>query len=151
MTKRVSKVYYIESYHGYPAKGRFNSELAFKSTTSFVSTFEDKEEPREGAYQLVDFKELFICRILSDLGLGPQVHLLFNPYLKDGVHLVTQDIRESDQQFTEIGKLPSALDTHLRSTLLKLQEGKLSIKDYESWSTVANMLELDTVNRIFRL
>lgn len=50
LTKQVSKVYYIKSYHGYTAKGRFNSELAFKSTTSFVSTFDDKEEPREEAY-----------------------------------------------------------------------------------------------------
>ncbi len=87
-----------------------------------MSTFDDKEEPREEAYQPIDFKELSIYKILSDLGLGPQVRLLFNPYLKDGVYLVTEDIRESGQQFTEIGKLPSALDTHLRSTLLKLQE-----------------------------
>ncbi len=148
----TSKTYFVKSYYGYPAKVALNSEVAFKATTTGRRTSDLLDSSAvEAPYSQVDFKELFTYKVLELIGLGPKVHFMLNPHLKDGLFIVSEDLNSSHCKFIEIGKMDNALDTYLMVALQNLRLGKTDVSEYSSFNSVMRMLEIDTVNRVFTL
>jgi len=148
------KRYYCKAYYNYPVKGNFNSEKAFASSISLVCSSDISccGDPNvEKKYEPLDFKELFIYKVLEFLEIGPRVHFFKVPVLKDGFFIMTEDLSTPNGKFTEMGKINSRLENHLISELMKLQEGETDQSKYKTFQALRGLLELDTINRIFKL
>lgn len=144
--------FYCKAYWGYPAKGNFNSEKAFASSMSFVRSFDVVDDGIiENEYSLLDFKELFVYKVLEFLDIGPKVNFFKVPVLKDGFFIITEDLSCFDKKFVEMGKINSALETRINGILLDVQSGEVNMDEYKDFNALIGLLELDTVNRIFRL
>ena len=148
----TSKTYFVKTYYGYPAKAGLNSEAAFVATTSGIMSSDLLEGSSvETSYRPVDLKELFTYKALELIGLGPKVHFMVNPNIKDGLFIVTEDLNSPDYKFIEMGKLDNILNVYVMITLQNLRLGKTKRNEYESFNSVTRMLEVDTINRIFTL
>ena len=148
-----SKRYYCKAYWGYPAaKGNFNSEKAFTSSISFVRSSDIRNDgPVENAYNPLDFKELFIYKVLEYLEIGPKAHFFKVPVLKDGFFIMTEDLSTSDSKFIEVGKMDTNLETLINVQLLDVQNGDIEQESLYEFNALIGLLELDTINRIFKL
>ncbi len=148
----VSKKYFVKSYYGYPAKANFNSRLAFEKTTSSIMTSDIvNDRAPESPYERVNFKELFVYKFLELIGLGPKVHFLVNPYIKDGLFISTEDVNTDSEKFVEIGKINQMLITNLNYKLQQVMLGNVILDEYKEYNAIIDMLEIDTINRIFTL
>ena len=146
------KSYFVKTYYGYPAKAGLNSEAAFEATTTGIMSSDLLDGSAiEAPYNQVDFKELFTYKVLELIELGPKVHFMLNPYLKDGLFIVSEDLNSPHCKFIEMGKIDNALDAYLMVALQNLRLGKTDISKYRSFNSVIRMLEVDTVNRVFTL
>jgi hypothetical protein len=142
----------VKTYYGYPAKANFNSEAAMNASISLKtsSDFIGDSYP-ETEYSQVDFKELFIYKVLELIELGPKIHFMINPYLKDGILLVTENLNDPENKFIEMAK---TMDLEFLMILVKLNDirlGNYNDKKYQSYNALIDLLEIDTVNRIFTL
>ena len=149
-----SKRYYCKAYYRYPVKGIFNSEKAFTSSISFVcsSNIHYYIDPQvEKKYEPLDFKELFIYKVLEFLEIGPHVHFFKVPVLKDGFFIMTEDLSTPEKHFIEIGKMNRDLETIINAQLLNIQNGEIEQKTLQEFKALIGLLELDTINRIFKL
>jgi len=100
----------------------------------------------------VDLKELFTYKVLDLIELGPKVHFMVNPYLKDGLFIITEDLNSQDYEFIEIGKLSiMGIQAPIDHVLNQLRMGEINRDEYQSFISVIRMLEIDTINRIFTL
>lgn len=149
----LSKKYFVKAYYGYPAKGDFNSEKAFTSSMSFNCNSElFMDEPFEiPQYTPVDFKELFIYKVLEQLNVGPKSYFIINPYLKDGLFIATEDINTETESFIEMGKMDPVLEVVINNILIEMRNGDLEPSDYGEFKSLAGLLEIDTINRVFGL
>lgn len=148
-----SQKYFVKAYYGYPAKGDFNSEKAFTSSMSFNCNSElFMDEPFDiPQYAPVDFKELFIYKVLEKLNVGPKSHFIINPYLKDGLFIATEDINDETSGFVEMGKMDPVLEVVINNILIEMRNGELGPSEYCSFNALAGLLEIDTINRVFGL
>ena len=147
------KSFYVKTYYGYPAKGNLNSEAAMNASLSLKKSSDIIGDSfPETKYSKVDFKELFVYKVLEMIELGPKIHFMINPYLKDGVFLVTENLNDSENTFIEMSKT-SKLDNFIDiiSKLNNIRSGKYNDKEYESYNALIDLLEIDIVNRIFTL
>ena len=147
------KSFYVKTYYGYPAKGNLNSEAAMNASLSLKKSSDIIGDSfPETKYSKVDFKELFVYKVLEMIKLGPKIHFMINPYLKDGVFLVTENLNDSENTFIEMSKT-SKLDNFIDiiSKLNNIRSGKYNDKEYESYNALIDLLEIDIVNRIFTL
>ena len=146
------KSFYVKTYYGYPAKSNINSEAAINASIS-LKTSSDLigDSYPEPEYSQVDFKELFVYKVLELMGLGPKIHFMVNPYLKDGVLLVTENLNDPEYKFIEMAKTIETEFIDIISILNKLRLGKLNDKEYQTYNALIDLLEIDTVNRIFTL
>ena len=148
------KRYYCKAYYNYPVKGNFNSEKAFASSISFVCSSDIPYyiDPQvEKKYEPLDFKELFIYKVLEFLEIGPHVHFFKVPILKDGFFIMTEDLSTPEKQFIEIGKMNKDLETLINTQLLNVQYGEIEQETLQKFKALSGLLELDTINRIFKL
>ena len=145
------KSFYVKTYYGYPAKANLNSEVAMNASISLKtsSDFIGDSYP-ETEYSQVDFKELFVYKVLELIELGPKIHFMINPYLKDGVLLVTENLNDPENKFIEMTKT-NELNFDIQSKLNAIRLGKYNDKEYQTYNALIDMLEIDTVNRIFTL
>ena len=145
------KSFYVKTYYGYPAKANLNSEVAVNASISLKtsSDFIGDSYP-ETEYSQVDFKELFVYKVLELIELGPKIHFMINPYLKDGVLLVTESLNDPENKFIEMTKT-NELNFDIQSKLNAIRLGKYNDKEYQTYNALIDMLEIDTVNRIFTL
>lgn len=148
-----SQKYFVKAYYGYPAKGDFNSEKAFTSSMSFNCNSElfmdiPFEMPQ---YSSVDFKELFIYKVLEQLNVGPKSFFIINPYLKDGLFIVTEDLNTQSESFIEMGKMDPVLEVVINNILIEMRNGDLEQSEYGVFNSLAGLLEIDTINRVFGL
>ena len=145
------KSFYVKTYYGYPAKANLNSEVAVNASISLKtsSDFIGDSYP-ETEYSQVDFKELFVYKVLELIELGPKIHFMINPYLKDGVLLVTENLNDPENKFIEMTKT-NELNFDIQSKLNAIRLGKYNDKEYQTYNALIDMLEIDTVNRIFTL
>lgn len=145
--------YFVKAYYGYPAKGDFNSEKAFTSSMSFNCNSElFMDEPFEiPQYTPVNFKELFIYKVLEQLNVGPKSHFIINPFLKDGLFIATEDLNTKSESFIEMGKMDPVLEVVINSILIEMRNGDLTPSDYGEFNSLAGLLEIDTINRVFGL
>ena len=145
------KSFYVKTYYGYPAKANLNSEVAMNASISLKtsSDFIGDSYP-ETEYSQVDFKELFVYKVLEMIELGPKIHFMINPYLKDGVLLVTENLNDPENKFIEMTKT-NELNFDIQSKLNAIRLGKYNDKEYQTYNALIDMLEIDTVNRIFTL
>ena len=146
------KSFYVKTYYGYPAKGNLNSEAAMNASIS-LKTSSDLigDSYPETEYSQVDFKELFVYKVLEMIELGPKIHFMINPYLKDGVLLVTENLNDSENKFIEMAKTTELDFTDIQSKLKAIRLGKYNEKEYQSYNALIDLLEIDTINRIFTL
>lgn len=146
------KSYFVKTYYGYPAKAGLNSEAAFEATTTGIMSSDLLAGSTvEAPYNQVDFKELFTYKVLELIGLGPKVHFMLNPYLKDGLFIVSEDLNSPDFEFIEMGKNSNGANAYIVTELMDLRLGSTDIKDYQTFHALTDMLEIDTINRIFTL
>ena len=124
-----------------------NASLSLKKSSDIIG-----DSFPETKYSKVDFKELFVYKVLEMIELGPKIHFMINPYLKDGVFLVTENLNDSENTFIEMSKT-SKLDNFIDiiSKLNNIRSGKYNDKEYESYNALIDLLEIDIVNRIFTL
>ena len=148
---QTSKSYFVKAYFGYPAKGGLNSEAAFTKTTTGITSCDIDGSAPENPYSQVNLKELFIYKVLDLIELGPKVHFMVNPYLKDGLFIITEDLNSQNYKFIEIGKLDMEIQVSIGRVLNHLRLGKINFDEYQSFRSVIRMLEIDTINRIFTL
>ena len=150
---KITKSYFAKSYYGYPAKSNFNSELAlFASESQKQSSDIINDNTYETTYSEVDFKELFIYKVLELMGLGPKVYFLVNPYLKDGLYIITENLNEENKEFIEISKINYEEFFDVNVSLMKLRKGEYNDnKIYNSYNALVDLLEIDIINRIFTL
>jgi hypothetical protein len=145
------KSFYVKTYYGYPAKANLNSEetmnasISLKTSSDFI-----KDSYPETEYSQVDFKELFVYKVLELIELGPKIHFMINPYLKDGVLLVTENLNDPENKFIEMTKT-NELNFDIQSKLNAIRLGKYNDKEYQTYNALIDMLEIDIVNRIFTL
>ena len=146
------KSFYVKTYYGYPAKANLNSEAAVNASISLKtsSDFIGDSYP-ETEYSQVDFKELFVYKVLELIELGPKIHFIINPYLKDGILLVTENLNDPENKFIEMAKTTEIAFIGVQSKLNEIRLGKYNDKEYQSYNALIDLLEIDTVNRIFTL
>ena len=146
------KSFYVKTYYGYPAKANLNSEVAMNASIS-LKTSSDLigDSYPETEYSQVDFKELFVYKVLELIELGPKIHFMINPYLKDGVLLVTENLNDSENKFIEMAKTTELDFIDIQSKLKAIRLGKYNEKEYQSYNALIDLLEIDTINRIFTL
>ena len=146
------KSYFVKTYYGYPAKAGLNSEAAFEATTTGIMSSDLLDGSAiEAPYNQVDFKELFTYKVLELIGLGPKVHFMLNPYLKDGLFIVSEDLNSPDFEFIEMGKNSNGANAYIVTELTDLRFGSTDATKYQKFNAITDMLEIDTVNRIFTL
>ena len=149
---KIYKSFYVKTYYGYPAKANLNSEAAIYASLSFKASSDIIEESfHETEYSQIDFKELFVYKILQLMELGPKIHFMINPYLKDGILLVTENLNDQDNIFFEMAKANGEGFIDIQSKLNDIRLGKYSDKEYQSYNALIDLLEIDTVNRVFTL
>ena len=144
------KSFYVKTYYGYPAKANLNSEEAMNASISLKRS-SDFISDSETEYSQVDFKELFVYKVLELIELGPKIHFIINPYLKDGVLLVTENLNDPENKFIEMAKTTGIDFIDIKSKLNVIRSGKYNDKEYQSYNALIDLLEIDTVNRIFTL
>ena len=146
------KSFYVKTYYGYPAKANLNSEVAVNASISLKtsSDFIGDSYP-ETEYSQVDFKELFVYKVLELIELGPKIHFMINPYLKDGVLLVTENLNDSENKFIEMAETTELDFIDIQCKLNAIRLGKYNDKEYQTYNALIDMLEIDIVNRIFTL
>ena len=149
---KIYKSFYVKTYYGYPAKANLNSEAAIYASLSFKTSSDIIEESfHETEYSQIDFKELFVYKVLQLMELGPKIHFMINPYLKDGILLVTENLNDQDNIFFEMAKANGEGFIDIQSKLNDIRLGKYSDKKYQSYNALIDLLEIDTVNRVFTL
>ena len=149
---KIYKSFYVKTYYGYPAKANLNSEAAIYASLSFKASSDIIEESfHETEYSQIDFKELFVYKVLQLMELGPKIHFMINPYLKDGILLVTENLNDQDNIFFEMAKANGEGFIDIQSKLNDIRLGKYSDKEYQSYNALIDLLEIDTVNRVFTL
>ena len=149
---KIYKSFYVKTYYGYPAKANLNSEAAIYASLSFKASSDIIEESfHEIEYSQIDFKELFVYKVLQLMELGPKIHFMINPYLKDGILLVTENLNDQDNIFFEMAKANGEGFIDIQSKLNDIRLGKYNDKEYQSYNALIDLLEIDTVNRVFTL
>ena len=149
---RTYKSFYVKTYYGYPAKANLNSEAAINASLSLKTSSDIiGDSYSETEYSQVDFKELFVYKVLEMIELGPKIHFMINPYLKDGVLLVTENLNDSENKFIEMAKTTELDFIDIQSKLKAIRLGKYNEKEYQSYNALIDLLEIDTINRIFTL
>jgi hypothetical protein len=151
LTEKLTKRYFCKAYWGYPAKSNFNSEKAFASSMSLVLTSDIIDEHPENQYRQLDFKELFVYKVLEFMEIGPKAHFFKVPVLKDGFFIMTEDLSTSNIKFTEIGEMNRLLQSYISIELNRLKNGEIEQSVYKTFHALSGLLELDTINRIFKL
>ena len=149
---KTSKSFYVKTYYGYPAKANLNSEGAVNASSSFKSSSDiiDDSYP-QAEYSQVDFKELFVYKVLELIELGPKTHFMVNPYLKDGVLIVTENLNNTDNIFIEMSKTIGPDFIGIQSKLNDIRLGNYKDKEYQAYNILIDLLEIDVINRIFTL
>ena len=149
---KTYKSFYVKTYYGYPAKANLNSEAAINASIS-LKTSSDliNDSYPETEYSQFDFKELFVYKVLELIELGPKIHFMINPYLKDGVLLVSENLNEEENKFIEMAKTIEPEFIGIQAKLNDIRLGKYKDKEYQSYNALIDLLEIDTVNRIFTL
>ena len=146
------KSYFVKTYYGYPAKAGLNSEAAFEATTTGIMSSDLLAGSTvEAPYNQVDFKELFTYKVLELIGLGPKVHFMLNPHLKDGLFIVSEDLNSPDFEFIEMEKNSNGANAYIVTELMDLRFGSTNATKYQTFNAITDMLEVDTINRIFTL
>ena len=149
---KIYKSFYVKTYYGYPAKANLNSEAAIYASLSFKASSDIIEVSfPETEYSQIDFKALFVYKVLELMELGPKIHFMINPYLKDGILLVTENLNDQDNMFFEMAKANGEGFIDIQSKLNDIRLGKYSDKEYQSYNALIDLLEIDTVNRVFTL
>ena len=149
---KIFKSFYVKTYYGYPAKANLNSEAAIYASLSFKASSDIIGDSfPETEYSQVDLKELFIYKVLELMELGPKIHFMVNPYLKDGILLVTENLNDHDNSFFEMSKTTGEGFIAIQFKLNDIRLGKYSDKEYQSYNALIDLLEIDTVNRVFTL
>ena len=127
------KSYFVKTYYGYPAKAGLNSEAAFEATTTGIMSSDLLAGSTvEAPYNQVDFKELFTYKVLELIGLGPKVHFMLNPYLKDGLFIVSEDLNSPDFEFIEMGKNSNGANAYIVTELMDLRLGSFTLNDFNT-------------------
>ena len=122
---QTSKSYFVKAYSGYPAKARLNSETAFTKTTCYIRSSDNNDDStKQYLYNQVDLKELFTYTVLDLIDLEPRVHFMVNPYLKDGLFIIIEDLNSQNYKFIEIGKLNLEIQVSAGRILEQLRLGK---------------------------
>ena len=149
---KTYKSFYVKTYYGYPAKANLNSEAAMNASISLKTSSDYiRDSYPETEYSQVDFKELFIYKVLELIELGPKIHFMINPYLKDGILLVTENLNFPENKFIEMAKINDSDFLEIQLKLNAIRFGKYNDKEYQSYNALIDMLEIDIVNRIFTL
>lgn len=149
---RTYKFFYVKTYYGYPAKPYLNSEAALNASLSLITSSDIIEDSYpETEYSQVDFKELFVYKVLELIELGPKIHFIINPYLKDGILLVTENLNDEKNNFIEMSKTNKMKFIDIPSKLNAIRLGEYNDKEYQSYNVLIDLLEVDTINRIFTL
>ena len=149
---RTHKSFYVKTYYGYPAKANLNSEAAINASITLKTSSDIiGDSYPETEYSQVDFKELFVYKVLELIELGPKIHFIINPYLKDGILLVTENLNDPENKFIEMAKTTEIAFIGVQSKLNEIRLGKYNDKEYQSYNALIDLLEIDTVNRIFTL
>ena len=148
----ITKRYFCKAYWGYPFKGNFNSEKAFTLSISFVCSDDLLNNgKKEIQYSPLNFKELFVYKVLEYLEMGPKSYFLKIPILKDGFFIITEDLNSEYECFIEMSKIDGILETLVNSILLYLKRGSINADSYGQFHALTGLLEMDTINRIFNL
>jgi len=146
------KSFYVKTYYGYPAKVDLNSVAAMNASISFKKSSDlIGDSYPETDYSQVDFKELFVYKVLELIELGPKIHFMINPYLKDGIFLVTENLNGQGNIFIEMSKAIGPDYIEVQSKLNAIRLGKIKDKVYQAYNALVDLLEIDIVNRIFTL
>lgn len=150
---KITKSYFAKSYYGYPAKPNYNSEMALSASISKKQSSDIvNDNYYETTYSKVNFKELFIYKVLESMGLGPKVYFLVNPYLKDGLYIISENLNDQNKEFIEISKFGNEEFYEVLEPLMKLIKGEYKDnKIYDSYNGLVDLLEIDIINRIFTL
>ena len=150
---KITKSYFAKSYYGYPAKPNYNSEMALSASISKKQSSDIVNDNfYETTYSKVNFKELFIYKVLESMGLGPKVYFLVNPYLKDGLYIISENLNDQNKEFIEISKFGNEEFYEVLEPLMKLIKGEYKDnKIYDSYNGLVDLLEIDIINRIFTL
>ena len=149
---KTNKSFYVKTYYGYPAKANLNSEAAINASLSLKTSSDIiGDSYPETEYSQVDFKELFVYKVLELIELGPKIHFIINPYLKDGILLVTENLNDENNNFIEMAKTNKMEFVDIPSKLNAIRLGEYNNKEYQSYKVLIDLLEVDTINRIFTL
>ena len=76
---------------------------------------------------------------------------MINPYLKDGILLVSENLNNEENKFIEMAKTTEPDFIGIQAKLNDIRLGKYKDKEYQSNNALIDLLEIDTVNRIFTL
>ena len=74
---------------------------------------------------------------------------MINPYLKDGVLLVSENLNDPENKFIEMTKTTESDFFYIKSKLNAIRLGKYKDKECQSYNALIYLLEIDTFNRIF--
>jgi len=64
---------------------------------------------------------------------------------------MTEDLSTPEKQFIEIGKMNKDLEMLINTQLFNVQNGEIEQKTLQEFKALIGLLELDTINRIFKL
>ena len=107
----------------YEKKSGINYGLTFQINKNkyYIKTFHNNSYKRKSSYEMIDLKFKFSSYsltskkelnkliinifepleyfILEELGYGPKVEIIINPYVNEGLYIVTKDIAENGNKF----------------------------------------------------
>ena len=94
------KIYFLKSYHGYPAFRNKTNFDPYAETQTIITTME--YNPKELRVREMNINEPFIYKLLENLQVGPIVHFMINPYINNGFYIVTEDLNTGNDCFLEL-------------------------------------------------
>ncbi|MBQ3876233.1 MAG: hypothetical protein II796_01720 [Oscillospiraceae bacterium] len=100
--RHLLKRYYLKAHEGYPAVNKKNSKASYIDTTTQLRTSTDTPDKPTATLDKLDLRELFVYKVLEQLGHGPKVHFFINPYINYGLYIVTEDLNSEPNVFKEL-------------------------------------------------
>ncbi len=100
---KIDKIkYYIKTFHNYYKKTTSFESLHLQYRYSSNPSFTSRKELNKLIINIFEPLEYFI---LEQLDYGPKVEIIINPYVNEGLYIISKDIEENGNKFYWIIKI----------------------------------------------
>lgn len=138
------KKYYLKGHIKYPAYNEKGSSESYLDTIHYSTTLEiiSQDERAMTSNNLIDLREPFMYQILDHLKYGPITHIIINPYIFNGLFIVTEDLNSNDNLYLDVDKFDERfnLNSLAKNTQSNLRE-----------NIIINFTETNILSELFNL